>query len=175
MIWYLDSKLDLNLSCAKDFRNLNSMVTWFIKWRRLLALIIFQRSSLKVFRIIKRLAITLMYCNRMHAWWSTQSRLATLLSSLIARLWVGLQTLWLKDLSIDEMAGAWYFGCLPGPPGLPVGFLLLQYSVLFTVESLSLLHLLVISWFLCSGRWCIDKLGVFHVNQISMCLDPHLN
>ena len=33
----------------------------------------------------KRLAITLMYCNRLHAWWSTQSRLTTLLSSLIAR------------------------------------------------------------------------------------------
>ena len=43
--------------------------------------------------IIKRLAITLMYCNRLHAWWSTQSRLATLLSSLIARRWVGLQTI----------------------------------------------------------------------------------
>ena len=28
MIRYLNSKLDLNLSCAKDFRNLNSMVTW---------------------------------------------------------------------------------------------------------------------------------------------------
>ena len=26
----LNSKLDLNLSCAKDFRNLNSMVTWCI-------------------------------------------------------------------------------------------------------------------------------------------------
>ena len=59
--------------------------------------------------------------------------------------------------------------------GLPEGFLLLQYSVLFTVESLSLLGLFVISWFICSGRCCIDKLGVFHANQISMCLDPHLN
>ena len=50
-----------------------------------------------------------MYCNRLHAWWSTRSRLAALLSSLIARLWVGLQTLDgsdLKDLSIDEMEGA---------------------------------------------------------------------
>ena len=58
---------------------------------------------------LKRLAITIMYCNRLHAWWSTQSQLATLLSSLIARLWVGLQTLrWfrLKDLYIDEMVGA---------------------------------------------------------------------
>ena len=47
MIWFLNSKLDLNLFCAKDFRNLISMVTWCINWRRLLALIIFQRSSLK--------------------------------------------------------------------------------------------------------------------------------
>ena len=60
-------------------------------------------------------------------------------------------------------------------PGLPVGFLLFRYSVLFTVDSLSLLYLLFISWFKCSGWWCIDKLGVFHANQISICLDPHLN
>ena len=33
---------------------------------------------------------------------------------------------------------------LPKDQGLPVGFLFLRYSVLFTVESLSLLHLLVI-------------------------------
>ena len=46
-----------------------------------------------IFHYKKRLAITLMYCNRLHAWWSTKSRLATLLSSLIARWWVGLQTL----------------------------------------------------------------------------------
>ena len=80
-----------------------------------------------------------------------------------------------SNLSIDEMVGAWCFGCLSAQRGLPVGFLLLRYSVLFTVESLSLLYFLVISWFICSGRWCIDKLGVFHANQISMCLDPHLN
>ena len=118
MIWFLNSKLDLNFSCARTF------ATWFlwwrcINWRKLLVLIIFQRSSLKQFPIIKRLAITLMYCNRLHAWWSTQSRLATLLSSLIACRWVGLQTLWrfrLKDLSIDGMVGAWCFGCLSGPP-----------------------------------------------------------
>ena len=80
----------------------------------------FSAQFIKLFPVIKRLAITLMYCNRLHAWWSTQSWLATLLSSLIARRWVGLQALWrfrLKDLSIDEMVGAWYFGCLLGPPG----------------------------------------------------------
>ena len=51
----------------------------------LMALIIFQRSSFNKLLIIKSLAITLMYCNRLHAWWLTQSWLATLLSSLIAR------------------------------------------------------------------------------------------
>ena len=79
------------------------------KLKKILSSNYFQRSSLKYFPIIKILALTLMYCNRLHAWWSTQSRLATLLSSLIARWWVGLQTLRrfrLKDLSIDEMVGA---------------------------------------------------------------------
>ena len=47
MILYLNSKLDLNLYCANDFQNLSSMVTWCMKLRRLFALIIFQRSSLK--------------------------------------------------------------------------------------------------------------------------------
>ena len=32
---------------------------------------------------------------------------------------------------------------------LPVGLLLLQYSVLFTVESLSLLYLIVICYYIC--------------------------
>ena len=44
MIWFLNSKLDFNPSCAKDFRNLISMVIWCINWRRLLALIFFQPS-----------------------------------------------------------------------------------------------------------------------------------
>ena len=45
------------------------------------------------------------------------------------------------------------FGYLLVPPGLPDRFLLLWYSVLFTVESsLSLLDLLFISGFICSRR-----------------------
>ena len=54
--------------------------------------------------------------------------------------------------------------------GLPVGFLLPRYSYFFfTVESLSLLYLLFISWF-CSRRWCIDKLKVFHAHQTSIII-----
>ena len=53
----------------------------------------FSGQFIKQFLIIKRLALTLTYCNRLHAWWSTLSGLATLLSSLIARRWVRLQTL----------------------------------------------------------------------------------
>ena len=55
MIWFLNSKLDLNLSCAKDFRNLISMVTWCINWRRLLVLIIFQHSSFKIISHYKKI------------------------------------------------------------------------------------------------------------------------
>ena len=114
-----------------------------------------------------------MYCNRLHAWWSTNSRLVTLLSSLISRLWVGIQTLWrfqLKDLSMDEMVGAWCFGCCQAPRGLSVGLLLLRYAALCIVESLSFLYLLFISWFLCFRRCYTDKLGFFHTNQNSMCM-----
>ena len=53
------------------------------KLKKVFGIIIFQRSLLKQFSIIKRLAITFMYCNTPHAWWSSQSRLAILLSSLI--------------------------------------------------------------------------------------------
>ena len=50
---------------------------------------IFLRSLVKWFLIIKRLVITIMHCDRLHAWWSTQTRLTTLLSSFIARQWAG--------------------------------------------------------------------------------------
>ena len=107
------------------------------KLRRLYALIFFQHSSTKQFPIIKKLAITLMYCNRLHAWWSTQSWLATLLSSLIACQWVWLQTLWwfrLKHFSIDEMVRAWCFGCLSGPPGFTcwISFVPVQFYLLLS-------------------------------------------
>ena len=48
-----------------------------------------------------------------------------------------------KGLSIVKGPGA--LAVCRAHRGLTVGFLLLQYSVLFTVESLSLLYLLVIS------------------------------
>ena len=86
---------------------------------------------------------------------------------LITSWWAGLQTLWrfwLKDLPIDEMVGPDALAVCLAHRGLPIGFLLLRYSVLFTVESFSLLYLLVISWFICSRRWCIDKLGVFNLS-----------
>ena len=83
-------------------------------------LVVFQCSSLGSFPIMGGLAVALVCCGELHAWWSAQSRLAALLSSLIAHRWVGLRTLWwfrLGDLSVGGMVGAWCFGCLSGPPG----------------------------------------------------------
>ena len=54
----------------------------------------FQCDLLKWFSIIKGLAVAIMYCNRLHAWWSARSRLVTLLFSLAARRWVRLRALW---------------------------------------------------------------------------------
>ena len=142
MIRYLNSKLDLNLSFAKEFYG-----DLVYKLNKIVVSNKFSAQFISIVSHKKRLAITLMYCNRLHAWWSSQSRLVTLLSSLIAHRWVGLQTiLWfrLKNLSIDEMVGACCFGCCQAQSRLPIGFLLLSYSVLFTVESSSLLYLLFI-------------------------------
>ena len=53
----------------------------------------FSAQFFKIISHYKRLAITLKYCTRLYAWWSTQSWLATLLSSLIPRQLVGFQIL----------------------------------------------------------------------------------
>ena len=151
-------------------------------WQILLRMSLWQiLLRMRLWQILLRMSLWQILL-RMSLWYrgSTQSWLATLLSFLIARRWVGLQTLWqfrLKDLSFfDGTVGAWCFGCCQAHPGLPaVRFLLLRYSALRTVESLSLLYLLFISWFICSKRWCMDKLGVFNANHTSMCLDPYLN
>ena len=71
------------------------------------------------------------------------------------------------------MVGAWCFGCCQAHRGLPVGFPLLWYSVLFTVEYLSSLYLLFISWFICSRRRCIDKLGSFMQTK-HLCVLIHI-
>ena len=62
-----------------------------------------------------------------------------------------------------------------GQAGLRLGSLCAAKSGFLVARSLSLLYLFFISRFICSRRRCIDKLGVIHANQISMCLDPHLN
>ena len=102
--------------------------------------ILFQMSQL-----LEALYISLSY---KALWVLTQSRLATLLSSLIARPWVGLQTLWwfrLKDLSIDEMVGAWCFGCLSGPQGFTCW---ISFALVFSFFLLLSPYL----WFISFGR-----------------------
>ena len=101
----------------------------------------------------------------------------TLLSSLFARQWAGLQTLWrfrLIDLSIDEMVGAWCFGCCQTwwftcwISFAPIFSFMYCWVLIFALSPF-------LSWFICSRRRCIDKLGVFHANQTPVCFDPRLN
>ena len=157
-------KLDLNLSCAKDFGNLNSMVTWCINWRRLLALIFFLAPYIKIISHYKKIGYNIYVLQQKaclvvnpitvgnFAFLFNCTPVGRTLDSMPGTLWL---------FRLKEMVGAWCFGCCQAHRDLPVGFLLLRYSVLFTVESLSLLYLLFICWFICSRRWCIDKLGSF--------------
>ena len=62
----------------------------------------------------------------------------------------------------------------------PTGvYLLVSFAPVFSFIYCWVLIFCVISFlyldFICSRRLCIDKLGVCHANQTSMCLDPHLN
>ena len=122
------------------------MVAWCVGWGRLLASVIFKRSHWSSFPL--GVAVALMSCSRLHAWLSARSQSVALLSSLVARQWVGLQILLrfqLRDLSIDRMVRAWCFGCLSSPQGFacwisfaPVFvFLLLGFCLCF----ISLLYL----------------------------------
>ena len=102
-------------------------------------------------------------------WRSTQSRLAALLSSLIAHRWVVPQTLWrfrLKDISLDKRVRAWCYVCSWAHQGLTVGFLLLRHSVVYTVESLSLVYLLFISPFVLTRRKPIREGSFMRTKQL---------
>ena len=55
----------------------------------------------------------------------------------------------------------------------PTGVCLLDFFC--SGVQFNLLCLLVVSWFVCFGRRCGGGLGTFRADQISMCLDPHLN
>ena len=45
-------------------------------------------------------------------------------------------------VTFSPVFGAWCFGCCQVHRGLPVGLIFFQYSVLFTVESLSFVSFL---------------------------------
>ena len=118
-----------------------------------------------------------MHCSRLHAWWSTQSRLASLLSFLIARQWVRIQTLWrfwLKYLSIDKMVGAWCFGCYQAHRGLAVGFFAQGFSFIYCcVLILTLSPFYILIYILCTISLAIILYGWFHPHQISSFICCH--
>ena len=64
----------------------------------------------------------------------------------------------------------------PGPPGFTC-FISLAPVVQFYLLLSPYLRFIFFVYldFLCSRGCCIDKLGVFHADQTSMCFDPHLN
>ena len=82
---------------------------------------------------------TRILCDRLHAWWLTQSQFTTLQPSLIVRRWVGHQTLWRLRPQTFKLVGVScsIFGLHLDPT---VGFMLLQrFCVGLAVEYSSCL------------------------------------
>ena len=81
-----------------------------------------------------------MLCDRLHAWWLTQSRLTTLLPFLIARRWVGPQNNDGSGLKTFNQVDWDSMLCLRSEPlgFCTVGFLLIQlFSVCLAVQQSS--------------------------------------
>ena len=123
----------------------------------------------------KKIAKTLVYCKILHAWWSTKSRLATLLSSLIARWWVGLQTLWrfqLKDLPFDEMVGAWCFGCCQAHTGFSywISFAPVFSFIYYWVLIFALSPFLYSDWYVLGDDALISKRSFMQTKHLSVLI-----
>ena len=81
-----------------------------------------------------------------------------------------------SDLEACLLMRWWGLGALAvcrARQGLPVGFLLLRCLVGFTVESLSLLYLLVVSWFICFGGGALVGWGSF-MRTGCLCVLVHI-
>ena len=109
-----------------------------IQLKKIVGSNIFSAQFIKIFSHYKKIGITLMYCNRLHAWWSAQSRLATLLSSLIARWRVGLTN---QSLSVGRNLMAFDLLCLPKVTSLILGQNLTLYPGLLIIPYNFICHM----------------------------------
>ena len=94
--------------------------------------------------------------------------------------WVDPETLWrfgLESLlSIVEMVGAWCCVCYQAHGGLTVVFVFCSGIQLYVMLSPYRWFIYFLYFdFVCSRRWLMDKIGIFHANQTFMCLDPYQN
>ena len=77
-------------------------------------------------------------------------------------------------LGVDEMVGAWCFGCLSGPPGFTYGFICsgIQFYLLLSPYPCFILflylHLYVLGNEALISYWSFTQIKY-------LCLDPHLN
>ena len=67
--------IPLKLSCARDFRSLKVYGDFVYKLQKIVGTYTFSGQFSKIISHYKKVVIIFMYCDRLHAWWSTQSRL----------------------------------------------------------------------------------------------------
>ena len=176
MIWCLNSELDLNLSCAKDFRNQNSMVTLCINWRDCW-FNNFSAQSIKMISHYKKIGYSInvfqqtacMVVNQI-----TVGNFAFLFNCTSVGRPLDSMTVPTERLIYwwDDGGGVWCIDCCRAHRYLPVGFLLLRNSVLFTVESLSLLYLLFSILAHSSNAKCFRNVTLIDVRGLAEIILP---
>ena len=120
----------------------------FYKLKKIVGSNNFSAQFIKIISYSKKIGYDINVLQQISCLVVTQSRLATLLSSLIEhggsdfRLYDGSD---LKTYLFMRWYGPDSLAVCQAHQGLPVGFILLWYSVLTTVEPLTLLYLLFIS------------------------------
>ena len=119
---------------VRAFRNQNSMVTWFTNSRSLKERMFFSFQFRKIITRYRRIGYNLNVMRQSACLILTQSWLITMLPSLIARRWVGRQTLLLPRLKAIHFSwlGPERLVCCLAHRGSTGVFLLLRVSVSYS-------------------------------------------
>ena len=110
MIWYLNSKLDLNLSCAKGFQNLNSMVTLVYKLKKIIDSNKLSAQFIKIMSHYKKIGYNINVLQQTACLVSNPITVGNFAFRFNCKRESDFKLFGGSDLSFDEMVGASCFG-----------------------------------------------------------------
>ena len=120
MIWFLNSKFGLKSLLRQGLLVPDFYCDLVYKFKKIVGSYNFSAQFIKIISHYKKIGYTVNVLQQTACLVVSPIMVGNFAFLFNCTPWVGLQTLWwfrLKDLSIDEMIGAWCFGCLSDPPG----------------------------------------------------------